>query len=467
MKRWLNNFYFQIAAAYAVAAAVLGARVILFPARARVLLSPLYGRWEPRATWWLAAALPALAACVAVALKPRRRAALIFLTAAAIVGCVVVNVAPGGWHALPFLSYDLFVHDARWLYENANVFRDYAALTAAYNQHCRVRPGMTYWLLGLADRLGGGNAVAVELMIIGVAALAVPLTALGARAFVPARDGYTAAALFALSPSFLVYGSAPDGFYAVAGAAAIALIWHAFKARASLALAAAAGALVAFCLLTSYTLIAVLLFLFVAAAFLAAVRKPRARPLLVAGVATLTAAATLILFQLATGYDHYAVFRRAFVTAQQLAPGGDNLIKMATRWFTGGPFLSPETGKRPYGIWVVANLFSFFLILGVPTAVLYGRELRRLLKGKAWQADLYGTTVVAFLVSFLAANLGGFVLGEVERVWLFLVGGFAVPAAVYLQRLCAERRSAAPAVVTFAVLAAQAAAYHMLVNQPF
>ena len=466
MRRLLGNFYIQVAAGYAVFGGVLAARVILFPENARVLLSPMYGWWEPWISWWALPAAAVLGGAVYLAWRGRERVRAWLLFPISLAAAVAVNLMPGGWVTFPFRSLFIFVRDAGWLYQNDNVFRNYVALTAHSNQHCRVRPGMTYWLLGIADRLARGNEIVVELLLLAAAAGAVLAAYALARTLLDKRESWFAATLFAFAPSFLIYGAGPDGFYALLGLATFALALRSFLKPAGWPYALGAGFVFAFALTSAYTLAPVFAFLGVIALAVSLTRTPRARPWVNLGLVVVSAFAFLAAFQIVTGYDHIAAFKRAYWTAQALAPGGDNVFKMAARLAGGGGLNLPKAGERPYLVWVFANLFAFFAMTGVPLAVLYGREALAVVRDRARRMTTYGAVALAFLGAFLAYNFSGLILGETERTWLFLVGGFAFPAAVALVRFAktAGRRAYGWAL---ALGAFQAGLYHILIGTPF
>jgi len=464
--RWPANFYVQLGAAFAVAAAVLAARVVLYPENARTYLSPVFAWWAPAASWWAVPAVLVLGAAVLLAARTRERARPWLLLPLAFGAGLAVNLAPRGWRGLPFGLFNIFRDDARWLFKNADVFHRYTALTAHFNQHCRVRPGGTYWLLGLADRAFGGSAVLTEVAFIFLGAGAALAVYAAARPLVGKKDACGAAALFALAPSVLVFGACPDGLYALLLIATFALAVRAFWSARGWPYALAAGVAGAAAAVTTYNILPLQLFV-AAAALAASLSGPRKlAPWVNFGLMLVTAAALLAAFQLATGYDHWAAFRRAYWAAQTYPSGGDNIFKMAARLLGRGGQNLPKAGERPYGVWVFANLYSFFFMMGVPAAVLYGREMWGIIRDRGRRRTPLGAFALTFLGAFLAFNFSGLLLGEAERVWLFLLPGFAVPAAVQLGRLAGPGGKRL-AVATFAILAAQGLLFHLLLATPF
>lgn len=100
--------------------------------------------------------------------------------------------------------------------------------------------------------------------------------------------------------------------------------------------------------------------------------------------------------------------------------------------------------------------------MGIPAAVLYFREMSRVVTQKQVRRSFYGITTISFLVVFLFYNFSGLTLAEVERVWLFLVPMFLMPAGVQLARLSRRTGSAALPAVVFGLTAAQSLVYNLL-----
>ncbi len=467
-RRWLGNYYGQLALGYALAAAVLIARWVLFPENAAVLLSPLYAWLEPSASWWAVPAVAVGGAAVALLIYGSRAGRVWPAAAAAFGAAVAVNVAPGGWRDFPFRLLKIFIIDARTLFGAPNVFANYVEITKGFSIHGRVRPGMTYWLMGVLDGAVGGNPIAVQLALVAAAAAGVVAVYYFARPLLGRRENYGAAAFFALAPSVLLFGGAPDGFYGLLGTAALALALRAVLSRRWWWLwAAAAGVVFAFGLTASYVLALVALFVVVLAVAVRIRGHAGNGALATPVVMLLAVAVALAAFQLVTGYDHLAALRRAYATAQTFPTGGDNIFKMTARALGRGGVNVPAAGARPYSIWVFGNLFAFFFVMGVPFAVLYLREIFGILRDRARRRSLYGTVTVAFALAFVATNFSGVVLGETERLWLFLLAGFAAPAAAQLERLRAGPYGSRAVTVSLSLMVGQAFLYHVLFKFPY
>lgn len=467
-RRWAGNFYVQLAAAYLVVAVAIYLRA--FPFRShymgKIWLTPLHAYWDPRVTPWVLPAAVALAASVALIIWAVKTRKIWLPPLAAALAIAAVNAAPGGGRKFPFDWLERFLFDARILFRASNVFADYVEITRTVSCHCRVRPGGLYWLLGICDRLFDGNIFLTEALIVIVAAASVPIFYRAARTLIDERDSVTAAALFACTPSLLIFGSGPDGFYCFLGTLVIALALRTTARRPWLR-AVGAGVVLAAAVTSSFALTVLAVFLAGLAVAAGLSGRGWRRSGAAWGVTIFTAAATLALFQLVTGYEHLAVFERAYRAAQDLPSGGDNLFKIAGRALGFAGVNLPKAGDRPYWFFVFGNLYSFFFMMGVPTAVLYGREIFRIIGSKDVRRSLYGSSALTFLVVFLGYDFSGLLLGEVERVWLFLVPMFLIPAAVQLTRMARGPYGSKVLPLTVGLIAAQALFYNMLMLTGF
>jgi len=464
---WAGNFYVQLAAAYLVVAAAMYLRA--FPFRSyyshyggKIWLTPLHAYWDPRITPWVLPAAVALAASVALIIwAVKTRKTWLALPAAGL-AIAAVNAAPGGGRRFPFDWLEHALFDARILFRAPNVFADYVEITRTVSCHCRTRPGLLYWLLGALDRVFANNVYAIETVIIAAAVVSVPLLYYGARAVTKNDAGFAAAALLVCAPALLIFGPGPDGLNCLIGTGVIAMALKAAASERPWLWSAVTGVLLAIAVMTSYLLI---ILTFFAAAFLlaGAVATGRGRRALASGlIIGITAVAVLAVFQAITGYEHITVFKRAFWANQGLPSAGTNVIKLIAQALGRGGDTPFEPNQRPYGVFVLGNLYATFFIMGVPTAVLYLRELGTVISRRQVRGSLYGATVIVFALVFLAYNFSGLILGEVERVWLFLIPGFVIPAAVQLTRMARGPYGSKALTLALGLGAGQALLYNIL-----
>jgi 4-amino-4-deoxy-L-arabinose transferase-like glycosyltransferase len=358
-----------------------------------------------------------------------------------------------------------FVADARAVFALPSAFANVVdvADVAFVHAHCRVRPAFIYWLLGGLDRALGGNTYAIGLSFMVIAAASVPVLYYGARALGDKGRSAWAAALLATAPILLIFGSEPDGLNCLLAAAVLAFGLRAATTDKPWPWTVAAGVVLAVSLTTSYVLAALIPFLGAVALAAALTGRGWARSLGWWLAALAVAFAALAAFQLVSGYDHVAVFHRCFAEAQKIHAAGDDIVKVVGRALGLAGFEAPGVGHRSYVVYVFANLFTLGTSLGVPTAVLYVRGLFRALVVKEVRRSLYGAVTLAFAAAFVAFNFSGLVLGEMERVGIFLAPFFVVTAAAELVRLGREGGAGAKApAVILALNLGQALLYNLL-----
>ncbi|MGD8718156.1 MAG: glycosyltransferase family 39 protein [Candidatus Zixiibacteriota bacterium] len=462
-RRLVGNFYVQTAAGYA--AIVLATCVSLFVVRSSyagdIWLNPLFAYWDPILSPWAALAVAAGgAALYLIFLGARRRKPWIMGTGA-LLGIAGVDLAPGYGRDLPFNWLRLFLDDARYIYRLPDVFADYAGLAKDVFSKCRTRPGVTYWLIGGLDRVFDGNIYAISFFFIFAAAVAVPVLYYGGRALLGNEKAPWAAALFAVAPTLLIFGPEVDGFYCLVAVAVLVATIKAFTSHRPWGWAAGAGVALAFALSTSYVQ-AVFIPLIIMFAIAAALSGRGWGRSIACGLTVFAAAAgALAVFQIITGYDHIAVFEKAYRMNQEFYSAGDNVFKFAARKLGLGMAEAPGPGHRSYWIYTFGNLYAMFLFMGVPTAILYVRALCRAVTRPEVRRSFYGAVTIGFAVVFLAYNFSGLILGEVERIWLFLVPFFAFAAGRELARRARGSFKEAALVLGLNVL--QALVYNLLV----
>ncbi len=243
-------------------------------------------------------------------------------------------------------------------------------------------------LLVTAHLLGATNAPGLAALTIGVGALAAPLTYGLGRAIGDDRNARTAALLFALAPSALLYGAtSADALYATLGVAAA---WALFARKWLGALLLA---------LASFFSVALL----GAGAWAVATRwlgGRRRSALVTAASAGVGCIAFYSLLCALTGFDPLGTLRSM-----------------------SGAYRLGIASVRPYAFWVFGSPTAFLVALGLPLA---WSALRALASAEA--------SAVALAAVICAAALLGFTKAENERIWLFLVPFACVAAAPHVSR---------------------------------
>jgi hypothetical protein len=127
--------------------------------------------------------------------------------------------------------------------------------------------------------------------------------------------------------------------------------------------------------------------------------------------------ACYVALYLATGFDWVAAFRVLFLDAMN---------------FHGG-------SERPYGTWLIANLWEFSFGVGGCQAVLVFAALWHALRARSGRREALIQSITVFslgwLASLAALDLSGVSRGEVIRIWIFLACLVQVPSAYVCARL--------------------------------
>jgi 4-amino-4-deoxy-L-arabinose transferase-like glycosyltransferase len=468
-RRWAGDFRVQLAAAYAVVAleAILNFLIIRPDYGDRSWFMPLYAYWDPRVSWWAVLAVIGAGGAILLLLYGAHRSKPWILGAGALLGITAVNLAPGLGRNLPFKWVNRFLDDARYIFQLPDIFSYYSGLTKIVDCRCRTRPGMTYWLMGGVDRLVDGNIYIIGIIFIIAAALIIPILYYGARTVLNKDRAPWAVALFAAAPTLLIFGSEPDGFYCLVASAVLVLGIKAATTRRPWPWAVAAGVALAVGLTTSFILTVLVPVLALVAVAAGITGREWKRQLFCVLLIFAAAAAALAAFQLATGYDHIAVFKRAYHMNQEFPAAGDNVFKFAARKMG---ICSPQPmgpAHRSYPIFVLGNLYAIFLFMGIPTAVLYARGLFRAVTRPDIRRSFYGITTIGFALIFVGYNFSGLVLGEVERIWLYLVPLFAVTAGYELAHLMRGGGNRKLPVLVIGLNTCQALIYNILIYSIF
>lgn len=226
------------------------------------------------------------------------------------------------------------------------------------------------------------------------------------------REGLAAALLAAGIPSLLAFNPSIEGVAAVLGLLAVGLWAQALRRGQGWLYALAAGVMV-LALLWTAGLVVLLLPL---AVMLASVLvrpsselpegclSPLRGTLLALGVA----AGLLLGLWLVTGYS----FPANFLVINQAQRD------IMAEW------------QRDYWVWLPMNLYDVLLFMGPVLVVLSGAGLRLLRSGGGMGLALVAGSMAMLLIVLLT----GTTLGEVGRIWLFMMPLLSWPAAVWLGR---------------------------------
>ncbi|MBA2763449.1 MAG: hypothetical protein H0U42_02025, partial [Thermoleophilaceae bacterium] len=263
----------------------------------------------------------------------------------------------------------------------------FAEIAPSLPIHPSAHPPGTLLLL---DLLGITTAEGMASLVIGLAALSVPLTYVLGRSLIDDGSARIATVLFAFAPSALIYGAtSADGMFVTGGLlAAITLVAASRRTRAVGGLLAAAGSFFAYSLLAIPAWATLVIWRregFRSAALLAV----WCGAVLIAGYGLLYAA---------TGFDIFGALSSA-----------DEAYRVGV------------ANVRPYLYWLFGSPAAFLIAAGVPIAWYAVRALVE-------RDDL----AVALALVIAVAAIGGYTKSETERIWLFLVPLLCLAAARFL-----------------------------------
>ena len=330
----------------------------------------------------------------AVLLGPRLRTlaavpfalALLVITVALRLAVGAVRTGPSGWDAPfdeSFEAKNEYLAALPALRDGGAWFLDrFAELVPALPPHAAGHPP---GLLLVLHWLGLDTPETATALLVGVGALAVPLTYVLARAVVDEERARTAGLLALLAPATTLYGvtSADAAFAAIGAGAAVLLLVRPVAGAVALAVAS----------FFSYALLAI--------GAWAVLLRVRERPRWAIGVAGGCAAAFVAFYlalYLVSGFELPEVLRR-----------------------TEEVYRNSVARLRPYEFWVFGSPAAFLAFLGLPIAWYAARA-----------AGARHPAAVALAVVIVISAVGGFTKAETERIWLMYVPLACVAAAVAL-----------------------------------
>lgn len=393
---------------------------------------PFYLFFEPAISpVWAAVAVTVVVAAAGVLALHRARVALP-VRAAATSGLVfvltlAVNALRGGpeaWWA-PFRSGSQYPSGVDTVGAIPAFLRAFPDRIGELPFHATGHPAGAMVLYKLLDEVWAGP-VGATVLTVAVGCLGSVVVAGLAADELGERGARLALAVWALSPAVLLYtATTADAVFAVVLAGA-ALCAHRGLTRRSPGWTVAGGAGLWAGSMLTYAAVLLLAFLLVRAA--GRLREDRAWVLSWALLSAGTVLGLAGLLWLTAGYDVVASLR-AVHAAYAAAPG---------------------SAHRPYLLWALGDPVAFGGMLGIPLLAAVAARAAATVRARAWTS--FDAAVLACLA---AASTWGFSRGEVERIFLFLVPMFVVPAARQLSAWRAPLPAVA-ALLTAQTLATQA-----------
>ncbi|NOX97315.1 MAG: glycosyltransferase family 39 protein [Nitrospirae bacterium] len=119
-------------------------------------------------------------------------------------------------------------------------------------------------------------------------------------------------------------------------------------------------------------------------------------------------------------------------------------------------------GTRTYSKWVSYNLYDFFSFAGLPISLLMFKRVISHFKEICQKRFPWDPLLVAFLVTLLFLNFSGINLGEVARLWIFLIPLLALVSAQAIKNWGSKSCFALTVVLALQFL--QAVAYKVFVR---
>jgi len=388
--------------------------------------SPLYGDIQHYPTfalkaqallWTAAAALLATGWLLLMWRALRRRtmpvALLAVLPLAAFAVNASVQMTNGGPPALlqPFkeLGYEYYADVPR--VESVGQFlHDYVELAPTLGLHPGTHPPGGVLLLYLVNKAVGGGVVSAVLASIAIGALGSILAFLIARRLYGPSTAIIAAGLYVVTPNLVIYGATcMDAVFAFFPLVGIYLYVRSLEER-PLLYGALAGLALGLAAMFTYATSVVGMFIAIHGLLRLAGRRDQ-RIVWSLGACGVAFVAFFLSLYAATGFNLIAALHHAIDWDSRLM---DKAKATLTRRLTIG----------------VGNLAAFLIMVGIPAAVLWLRQL--------WPAIKHGlkgdSLVLAFVLALLICCFSGLFTMEVERIWLFFSPLVLIPAAAWLDR---------------------------------
>jgi hypothetical protein len=388
--------------------------------------SPLYGNIQRYPTLalkaqtllWTAAAALLATGWLLLMWRARQRATmglglLLMMPLVAFAINASVQMTNGGPAALlqPFeeLGYEYYADVPR--VESVGQFlHDYVELAPTLGLHPGTHPPGGVLLLYLVNKAVGGGVVSAVLASIAIGALgSIPAFLIARRLHGPSA-AIIAAGLYVVTPNLVIYGATcMDAVFAFFPLVGIYLYVRSLEER-PLLFGAMAGLALGLAAMFTYATSVVGMFVAIHG-LLHLARHRNTRTLWSLGACGVAFVAFFLSLYAATGFNLIAALRHAIDWDSRLM---DKAKATFSRRLTIG----------------VGNMAAFLIMVGLPAATLWLRQL--------WPAIKHGlkgdSLVLAFVLALLICCFSGLFTMEVERIWLFFSPLVVIPAAAWLDR---------------------------------
>ena len=303
----------------------------------------------------------------------------------------------------PFESQSEYESDVAHVHGVAIFLRDYVKNLPAYSIHARTHPpGAVLLLYFVAQLIGPGVSTAAWAAVAITASAVVPFYLL-ARRIAGHRTAVIAVALYAVTPSLVLFGATSmDGVFLAPLMWSVYFLERTISGRKMIH-AVAAGICVAISLMFTYATVCVIAMMLIYV-LLESVKS--AISLIISGIVVVALLGALRFF---TGFDYLACLARGRFYDH---------YSMHTFGMSGGRYLDIS----------FSNLIAFLIGVGLPAVVLWGRQTVGSLKMRS-SADRLN---LALVVSVLGFSFGHLFTHETERIWLFFIPPVLLAAASWI-----------------------------------
>ena len=338
----------------------------------------------------------------------------------------------------PFERYGLdYYGDVPLVRSPGQFLRDFAELRPHLSMHARTHPPGPILVLWVFWRLSGGDVLQVATWVVALASLTVVPLYLFARDLAGREAATTAAALYVVTPTIILYNATSmNAVYALFAVTTMFLFFRAMD-RQTVIYAPLAGLAFAITVFMSYDM--AILGIFFAVIFLFSVfdSSCRRKSVIAAALMLATFVAFYGVLYLATGFN-----------------GVSSLVAAVKQVHNDLVYMELYTPRASYWRWRLGNPFEVFFFAGIPVTVLFLAEWLTRLRARAARsrADKYLIAALVMLVVFNFAYLGK---SENARISGFYFPFIIVPASLYLLRAIRETNSQTVLYVTVALLFAQ------------
>lgn len=300
--------------------------------------------------------------------------------------------------------------------------RNYAQLMSSLSLHGRVHPPGAIITLRLISNLVNDNINLTSLAIIAISTFTVVPVYLIAKSLYSKEVGFFSLILMALSPNYILFtATSMNAFFSFLGAWTIFFFFKLQQQndnKCKYLLSLFVGLWLA--LSTFFTFDQVFIGFFMMVTILLYLKENKSLTNIYSGILIFIGFICFYLFlYIVLGFNVFEIYKKAYGfyeidVAEMISIYGK---KTSSSWY-----------------WFFGNPIAFFLMIGIPIAILYFREIKYniLAMTNNKKTDKF---LVASIITLIAVNYPGLYKGEVERIWMFINPLVVIGAASYIFKL--------------------------------